>query len=632
MTPRRIVFTGDFLRPGSNRWRPTQHFNVRWVQQLFGTQIAQATGLPVETVIWGAESVGDGILRADTVGAIYDHCGIARRIEGWARLYGAETLPPQVEALIHGLFRDAIVVAFELPPVLQRALTRAGIPFVEAINHPVRFLDDIFFGFRSNHAEIRSALAGHAISETEVRLMGGIQSAAAQRMFRFRPEPESLLFLMQVKDDKSQIRDGRFVSAGDFLDEIAELGQRFSRVYVKQHPMQKEAPATLRILARLPNAQVIEENFYSLAATDQITAIASLSSSTTVEAQYFGKTGHFVLGAPYRFALDGAVPSHEEYVGVFDAFLAPDFWRDLLAPITPVTARDGIHPPFKPNRLRASIRNFWGFNEIDTDAAAGPPINRALGPVNFRVERAERNFNQLRDRVGGVENRLRERATEFDERLKNRVQDVENRLRERATEFDEKLKDRVQDVNTRLGGRIGSIEAGLEARIGTMEATLRDLAERAQRAPARKPAPKRPTVPKPLTLPADLMPQMKLRDRARLEAGRIEIGPGPIGHAVFGPYLRLPPGAYRVFCETLLPGGDGAPAENPALRCDIAFDAEPTGPLVDLATLKPKDGRTQIHLPFTVREGGPQPRMEFRVWADAAAALTITALRLESGS
>lgn len=64
---RRVVFTGDFLRPNVMGDRPTQHNNIRWLQNMLATQIAMATGLPQDVVSWGASGIQDGRLTASDV-------------------------------------------------------------------------------------------------------------------------------------------------------------------------------------------------------------------------------------------------------------------------------------------------------------------------------------------------------------------------------------------------------------------------------------------------------------------------------------------------------------------------------------------------------------------------------------
>ena len=94
-----------------------------------------------------------------------------------------------------------------------------------------------------------------------------------------------------------------------------------------------------------------------------------MRSSTVTEAGYFGKRADYVFQPPFRFARDGALPQGREYVGLYNDYLAPDFWRGILSGVMETTPEDDMRVPEKPNRLRLSLREFWNFNEIDTDFA-----------------------------------------------------------------------------------------------------------------------------------------------------------------------------------------------------------------------------------------------------------------------
>jgi hypothetical protein len=337
----------------------------------------------------------------ETVGAIYDEVGVPRSIEGWGRLFDLPEIPPPLAALAKERFEGALVISFEIAPVLERALVAQGCTVIDVVNHPVRFLDDIFFGWRCTDAAVAARLARHAVREDWVHVMAGLQSAAALRSLRLAPEPDSLLFLMQVTHDRSQLRDGRFIGAGDYVDAIAALGRQYRRVYVKEHPLQMASPGTRAVLEACPNATIIDENFYRLMAAPGIAGVASLSSSASIEAPYFGKAAHTLNRPPFRFALDGAVPDADAYVGIHDGYLSADFWRDILGDTMPVTPRDGSVIPFKPNRIRTAMRSFWGFSQIDTDVLFDEAM-RSLPVPPTPIRRVVRRLRGMARRLIGM--------------------------------------------------------------------------------------------------------------------------------------------------------------------------------------------------------------------------------------
>ena len=85
-----------------------------------------------------------------------------------------------------------------------------------------------------------------------------------------------------------------------------------------------------------------------------------------IEAAFFGKRTHYVYSpaTEVRYRGDAADGGHWS---VHSEFLAPDLWRDLLAPVVAATGKDGDVAPAKPNRLRIALQSFWGYDQIDAD-------------------------------------------------------------------------------------------------------------------------------------------------------------------------------------------------------------------------------------------------------------------------
>ena len=362
---KRVVFSGDFLRPNAAGNRPTQHNNIRWLQNLLSAPLAMATGLPQSVISWGVDSVADGGLTTADVRAYYRHFGLDLSLQSWARIHDLPSLPPHIEALIDSMFGDSLVVGFEIPPSIENYLTWRGIPLISATIHPVRFLDDIFLAIRSNIPAIQDKLFGYRIDQNYIRLMAGIQSASAARAQTLELKPNSALLVMQTWYDQTQIRNGEFVSCEYYLDEIARIASEHSELLVKEHPLAPN-PATMLIQSVVPNLRMVTGNAYGFLASPEVTKLVTMSSSVGVEAPYFDIPTHFLLRRPMEQRITETDPP-EGFIGIEDAFMAPDFWRTTLAPIVSVSAKDKLTVPRKPNRLRIALRSFWNFNQIDTD-------------------------------------------------------------------------------------------------------------------------------------------------------------------------------------------------------------------------------------------------------------------------
>ena len=364
----RIVFTGDFLRPSVAALRPTQHENIQWLYRLLKVPVEMATGLPADIVHWDNNWLNRARLDIGTVEAIYRMMGHSPGIRAWPAVFAARTLPAPVEDMLLRMFAGSFVLGFEIPPYLAAFLDRHGIGFVDCSLSPVRFLDDVLFELSSNSEEITRALRPHGLSEAHFRLQAGIVSSNVAKANPKPPRPNSLLVILQTRFDKVVIENGRFATVLDHLDRLKSVAADYDHLLIKEHPLEPQPEARRHLLKILPHAQVTEENFYRLVSHDNVAGVAALSSSCVLEATCFGKKGHYLLPGFSPSSLNAGI----EGFHIGDPVICPDFWRDILAASPcPVTPRDGLRLPAKPNRFRQQLRSAWSYNQIDTDIAVG---------------------------------------------------------------------------------------------------------------------------------------------------------------------------------------------------------------------------------------------------------------------
>ncbi|KIT15145.1 hypothetical protein jaqu_34730 [Jannaschia aquimarina] len=363
----RIVFTGDFLRPSIAGLLPTQHENILWLRKAVGVPVEMATGLPQEILHWDHRWQNGSRVDATTISAVYQMMGIRRGIHDWPRLFDAETLPPMLEDLLDRWFLKSFVIGFELPRWLVSFLSRRDVPFVDVSLSPIRFMDDLLFEVSASHEAGTAAIRSHGVPEDLIRLQAGVLASNVAKSFPSPPRPNTLLILLQTRYDKVLIRDGRFVSLLDRLDELERVAAEYDNVLIKAHPLETQEEVIDAISARLDGVRHTTENFYRLVSHDGLRGVAALSSSGVHEASWFGKRGHYLIEG---FTRDTFTVGQEGF-DVGDAILMPDFWRDVLGSMgLPVTEKDGLRLPSKPNRFRQQLRSAWGFNEVDTDIPA----------------------------------------------------------------------------------------------------------------------------------------------------------------------------------------------------------------------------------------------------------------------
>lgn len=327
-----------------------------------------ATGLPCSTVRWDNNWVSQASLDTATAAAIYEALWLGKNIQSWPRLFNSDKLPAHVENMFLNFFGGSFVIGFELPPYLTSFLDRHGIGYVDCSVSPVRFMDDLLFEVSAYSRDVTEAIRRYQVPEGLIRLQAGVVSSNVAKSNPRPPRPNSLLLILQTSFDKVVIENGSFATMTDHLERVLELAKEYDHVMIKEHPLESQAKVVAKLQKSLPSSQVTAENFYRLVGHGNLRGVAALSSSCVLEAKYFGKKGHYVLPGFSHDKLSVGL----EGINIDDAVIMPDFWRDVLKPSgCPVTPKDGLRLPPKPNRFRQQLRTAWGFNQIDTDIAVG---------------------------------------------------------------------------------------------------------------------------------------------------------------------------------------------------------------------------------------------------------------------
>jgi hypothetical protein len=359
--------TGDFLRPEDAplpadqpgpAFRSHQSANIAWFHRLFRRRLAEASGLPVALRGWDA-----GI---DTR-LLYALADVPEDAIGWARLFSATAFPAGLLDALAEIFADALVVSFELAEGVKRALTHLRIPFIDFSLHPIRFLPDVFFAVQTNHPGAFEALRPHHLDAACFYDWADLLAASAVKMAPPRIPDDCTVIVGQTSLDRSLIRDGRLHDLADFGEDLRALRGTGRPLLFKPHPYN---PGDFGLYgAGLPfrALRTVTDNTYLLLADDRVAVVAGINSSVLAEARYFGKETVAFAPFPAAIAETAAAAAPGQYFSVYDACFDADFWRDILAPMMPVTATTGLTFRRPPNTLRLSLRNFWGFNEVTTD-------------------------------------------------------------------------------------------------------------------------------------------------------------------------------------------------------------------------------------------------------------------------
>jgi len=360
-----VTVIGDVIRPDGRGQPGGVDRSTVWLFDAIKRQVHLACGLPID------------VISANGIPALRTWLDSLRAPDAahryWAGAYDALPISAASEAVLVSLLQRRFCIGYELPPWLHKLLQEIDVPYIDVRLHPVRFLDDLLFAARASEPATQTALLTAAESESEVIVIAGLREAMCHMISAATVPSNTLIVVGQRPLDCSQIINGAFYDALPEVTEIHAICARYAAVLLKPHPLEP-SHSLLEIAATAPNvAGVVRDNSYRLMSLPEIAAVLTVNSSIAFEAPYFGKRVHTLAPLPIRLGWQGAVDGPNLYASLNDRVLSVDFWRQVLAPHTPVSKLDGMRLPPKANRLRIALDSFWNFQEIDTDRIPGRP-------------------------------------------------------------------------------------------------------------------------------------------------------------------------------------------------------------------------------------------------------------------
>ena len=358
---KKIVFTGDVLRPmpdGTSH----QALNIQWLADMLRYPVSMAADAELDVHLWDA---GKGSIDGPR---FYELNSSAVSPENWGRLFDAREISLSSAEYLGTFFEDAVVVGFELPDVMIRLFQARGVPYLDLFIHPVRYLEDLFFGIRTNVAEMFEVLTRHAVPEELFHMQAGIHKATMRRTPPLDIRRNTCLFVGQTPMDKSLLVNGNVLSVENFAEQIQQIARSSEKVYFKPHPYGSDEGQIMKILGGAGKAEITRANVYHLLAQDNIQEVFGISSSVLHEAEYFGKKVTHL--SKNRLNLYGPQQTDFDpwtFVPVLDAFYNPRFWSELLGSVCAVKQCPDLHLSLKSSRLRTSLQMFWGYNFLDAE-------------------------------------------------------------------------------------------------------------------------------------------------------------------------------------------------------------------------------------------------------------------------
>ncbi len=250
---------------------------------------------------------------------------------------------------------SALVIGFELPKEAGQQLDARKQPYLSLAIHPLRYMDDIFFAFRTNSDAMLRTLQAHEVNPVLCQAYANMVQATVLKSKK-KPllPPDTLLLVGQTERDLVIFDGESYLSLLDFIDAIAPLAATHRHVVFKPHPYARNNRMMHRQLKkRLGKVAMTYANIYHLLSQPTLSHVCALNSSVLYEAEMFMKTATFLYKPPFN----------GEALGIYDAWLSGSFWSTLLSPHMATTPSD-IVLPFRPDRLRIALNDFWSYGEV----------------------------------------------------------------------------------------------------------------------------------------------------------------------------------------------------------------------------------------------------------------------------
>jgi hypothetical protein len=351
---KKIVFLGDLLRVQDS----IENFADRslgWEFYMFEKQIELATGIkPILISNFNRE-----IFDRDKFYQLsnYDKPSF----DNWIKILSGAYTKTSIE-YFKECFKESLVIT-QVAGALKNILEDANIPYIDIHVSAIKFMEDIHLAFRTNVTEVLQKIILYKLPEDIIHIEANkIRSYYwARNSYLNNYEKNSLLLCGQTEVDLSIIKNNKLVSFLDYKKKIYDLMNQYSKVYYKPHPYCNPSSDNEKFIRSFNNIELTNDNFYRLMSTEEIVAVAALSSGTLKEGEYFEKTV-YTISHPFMNYYKGIGELHkDDFIILADDYFSPTFWADILSPVIETKNCNYFNFQNRNNLLRETLNVRWGY-------------------------------------------------------------------------------------------------------------------------------------------------------------------------------------------------------------------------------------------------------------------------------
>lgn len=216
-----------------------------------------------------------------------------------------------------------LVIGYELSKCTREIIDSLNIKYIDVWLSPIRFLNDLKFCFSSNDIRINELFLKSKVDIQEIYSKANLitQNHLIENSDEDNTNNKSNMIVTQSLEDKSIIKDGRYLSLNDFHKELKQICSNYSINYILKHPnLSKKSFNKICDNIGVPNIEPIYGRGYQMLASKTLHHLIAISSSLLEEAKFFGKKITYL----YKPVIDS------NYILANEEIFSSNFWSKVL--------------------------------------------------------------------------------------------------------------------------------------------------------------------------------------------------------------------------------------------------------------------------------------------------------------
>ena len=405
-----LFISSDFLMTKEKE----QFNNLKWFYDLFKRPIEHSTGIKPKKMISSLVNV-----QYFSRKKFFKLSDIDLNIENIQFYYDDQLINDKsIEYLKEFIPENNLVIGYELSLQTRNILSRANINYIDIWLHPIRFLDDILFGFSSNNIKIFEKIKKFNFDEKIYELYADkikIQSYKGFKRSNFEISPNSALFVGQTLEDKAICRDGKMLTVLDFKKNFEAVTDHYDKVYYSRHPYVKSGDEeVLKYVKKFKNVEIVDWPVYSMLSSEKLKYVFSISSSVVHEAKPFGKKTEFLYRPIFNLKKDYAI---DNYLSIYQEFVSPHFWATILMPIIKTNKVNRVVYLNDKDKLRDMLAFYWSYGTVDKTEMMRKQLN-AVDNFVQKLKEKSKSLNKVKSDLDNKELNIIDEKIVYNELVK----------------------------------------------------------------------------------------------------------------------------------------------------------------------------------------------------------------------